>query len=66
VLANLRALDGPPDPEVLAGVHAILDPVRDVDWPSGLPENDDPGVVAPEMESRNGLPVLSASPGEVD
>jgi L-galactose dehydrogenase len=65
VLANLRALDGPPDPEVLAGVRAILDPVRDVDWPSGLPENDDPGVEAPEMGPRSGWPALRASPGEI-
>ena len=39
VRANLRALEGGPDPELLAGVQAILAPVQDVEWPSGLPEN---------------------------
>ena len=33
--ANLRALTGVPDPELLAGVKAILDPVRDRTWPGG-------------------------------
>lgn len=41
VLANLRALDGPADPAVLDALGAMLDPVRDVNWPSGRPENNE-------------------------
>lgn len=40
VEANVAALRRGPDPEILAGVESILRPVRDVEWPSGLPEND--------------------------
>lgn len=40
VMANLRALEGGPDPEILAGVRAILAPVAEVEWPVGLPENN--------------------------
>jgi len=32
---NLRALASVPDPELLAGVRAILDPVRNRTWPGG-------------------------------
>ena len=32
---NLRALATLPDPELLAGVKAILDPVRDWTWACG-------------------------------
>lgn len=39
VRANVRALDGGPDPEILVGVQAILAPVADMEWPVGLPEN---------------------------
>jgi L-galactose dehydrogenase len=44
VRANLEALDGPPDPDLLSGVRAILEPVRDVDWPVGRPENNHPAL----------------------
>jgi L-galactose dehydrogenase len=40
VRANLRTLEGETDPAVLDGVRAILAPVKDLEWPSGLPEND--------------------------
>jgi L-galactose dehydrogenase len=32
---NVRALDEPLDQQLLADVSAILDPVRDTEWPSG-------------------------------
>lgn len=38
VRANVRALDGGPDPDVLAGVRSRLRFVQDVEWPSGLAE----------------------------
>jgi L-galactose dehydrogenase len=36
---NIREIDEPIDGELLAGVQRILEPVRDVTWPSGRPEN---------------------------
>jgi L-galactose dehydrogenase len=36
---NLKAAEGKPDPALLTEVLAILEPVRDMVWPSGLPEN---------------------------
>lgn len=42
VRANLRALDAGPDPETLKNVRQILSSVQDVEWPSGLPENNPP------------------------
>ena len=33
--ANLRAMVCVPDPDLLAGVKAILDPVLDRTWPGG-------------------------------
>lgn len=41
VLANLAALDREPDEEFLAGARRILDAVKDIEWPSGLSENQD-------------------------
>lgn len=35
---NARAVDQPPDPELVAAVQEILSPVRDLTWPSGRPE----------------------------
>jgi L-galactose dehydrogenase len=32
---NLKALETPPDPTLLAEVQAILAPVKDLEWPSG-------------------------------
>jgi L-galactose dehydrogenase len=46
VRANIRALDGPADPELLARVLTNLGSVRDVDWPVGLPENNYPAAQA--------------------
>lgn len=40
VRANLLALEAGPDPEMLAGVRRVLSRVQDVEWPSGLPENN--------------------------
>lgn len=45
VVANLRALDAEPDVEALAGLRALLAPVQDIEWPSGLPENNPPSAV---------------------
>ncbi|MCR9246993.1 MAG: aldo/keto reductase [bacterium] len=36
---NVRAATTPPDPELLAGVQRLLEPVRDRTWPQGLPAN---------------------------
>ncbi len=35
VQTNLRAYQTAPDPELLARVHALLSPVKDMTWPSG-------------------------------
>ncbi len=40
VEANARAAESPIDPGLLAEVQAILAPVSDMTWPSGLPENN--------------------------
>lgn len=40
VEANLRMIERPLDPQLLAEVQAILAPVRDMTWPSGRPENN--------------------------
>lgn len=37
---NVAAAHAVPDPALLAEVREILRPVRDLSWPSGLPEND--------------------------
>ncbi|MEM7230655.1 MAG: aldo/keto reductase [Planctomycetota bacterium] len=47
---NCAWIEASPDPEILAAVQDILQPVRDLTWPSGLPENAD------ELTSRNDLP----------
>lgn len=39
VEANVAAVERAPDPELLAGVQAILAPIRDRTWPQGRPEN---------------------------
>lgn len=36
---NLRVLDAAPDPELLAGIARIAEPVRDLTWHEGLAEN---------------------------
>jgi L-galactose dehydrogenase len=37
---NVAAAERMPDPRLLADVRRVLRPVRDLSWPSGLPEND--------------------------
>ncbi len=37
---NVRWLEVPLDLGLLAEVQAILEPVRDINWPSGRPENN--------------------------
>jgi L-galactose dehydrogenase len=42
---NIRAVGVAPDPELLAQVWAIIEPVANICWKEGRPENDDPGAV---------------------
>ena len=46
VRKNLTALAGPPDPALLAGIREILQTVQDVEWMSGLPENNPPTMAS--------------------
>jgi L-galactose dehydrogenase len=46
VRANLQALDAGPDPELLAGVRRLLEKVQDIEWTSGLPENNPPPAIS--------------------
>lgn len=41
---NLALVNTPPDPELLAKVQAVLAPVKDINWQSGLPENYEPNA----------------------
>ncbi|GAA5167754.1 MULTISPECIES: aldo/keto reductase [Amycolatopsis] len=43
VRRNVRWLSEPRDEELLREVEACLEPVRDVSWPNGRPENQNPG-----------------------
>jgi aryl-alcohol dehydrogenase-like predicted oxidoreductase len=38
---NVAWIESPPDPALLEAVRKILEPARDLTWPSGLPENND-------------------------
>jgi L-galactose dehydrogenase len=42
---NLNSVGKAPDPEVLATVRDMVEPVVNVCWKEGRPENDDPGAV---------------------
>jgi L-galactose dehydrogenase len=42
---NLRSVGKEPDPELLAAVLEMIEPVANVVWKEGRPENDDPGAV---------------------
>jgi L-galactose dehydrogenase len=42
---NIQAVGVVPDPELLAQVRAMIEPVADICWKEGRPENDDPGAV---------------------
>jgi L-galactose dehydrogenase len=42
---NIKAVGVAPDPELLADVLAMIQPVANVVWKEGRPENDDPGAV---------------------
>lgn len=42
---NLRSLGKEPDPELLAAVRKMIEPVANIPWKEGRPENDDPGAV---------------------
>lgn len=41
---SLGLLGKPPDPALLAKVQATIKPVADASWPSGRPENNEPGT----------------------
>ncbi len=41
VLSNVRALEVDIDPQLLEGIHHLFQPVKNVVWPSGMPENAD-------------------------
>ncbi len=43
--SNVRSVGLVPDPELLAEVRALVEPVAGVVWKEGRPENDDPGAV---------------------
>ncbi|MDQ3813882.1 MAG: aldo/keto reductase [Armatimonadota bacterium] len=40
ILQNIREIEEPLDEELLAGVLEILEPIHNVTWPSGRPENN--------------------------
>jgi len=40
ILQNIREIEEPLDTETLAGVLEILQPVHNVTWTSGRPENN--------------------------
>jgi L-galactose dehydrogenase len=42
---SITLLNTAPDPDLLAGVLAILEPVHNVTWPSGRPEHYEPGAI---------------------
>jgi L-galactose dehydrogenase len=42
---NLASAGKKPDPELLAAVQKMIEPVANVVWKEGRPENDDPGAV---------------------
>jgi len=42
---NLKSVGVAPDPELLATVQEMIEPVANVVWKEGRPENDDPGAV---------------------
>jgi L-galactose dehydrogenase len=42
---NVRSVGVAPDPELLAKVLELIEPVANVCWKEGRPENDDPGAV---------------------
>jgi len=42
---NLKSVGKAPDPELLAAVLEMIEPVANVVWKEGRPENDDPGAV---------------------
>jgi L-galactose dehydrogenase len=42
---NLRSVGVAPDPELLTKVLEMIEPVANVCWKEGRPENDDPGAV---------------------
>ena len=42
---NIKSVGIEPDPYVLAHVLKMIEPVANVVWKEGRPENDDPGAV---------------------
>ena len=42
---NLKSVGVTPDPELLATVQEMIEPVANACWQEGCPENEDPGAV---------------------
>lgn len=45
VEANINIVGTQPDPDLLAHVLEMIQPVANICWKEGLPENDDPGAI---------------------
>jgi L-galactose dehydrogenase len=45
VARNVRSVGVSHDPELLSQIQEMIEPVRNVCWKEGRPENDDPGAV---------------------
>jgi hypothetical protein len=44
---NMKVLETPNDPDLIAEIERIVAPIRGCMWPSGLPENYDPMMETP-------------------
>jgi hypothetical protein len=42
---NVRSVGVVPDPELLDALLEMIEPVANICWKEGRPENDDPGAV---------------------
>jgi L-galactose dehydrogenase len=52
VSRNLRALNGPPAPETMRKIEAVLEPVHNTVWISGRPENNPPALADTRLQSN--------------
>jgi len=46
---NVSVVGTEPDPELLSAVQKMIEPVFNVAWKTGLPENDEPNAVPPNV-----------------
>ena len=42
---NVKAMETSPDPELLAELLRMIEPVANIYWQEGRPENHDPGAI---------------------